>query len=290
MNINFNIIDTPKHYLDFLQNSEKSINETNSSFNIYLYIDILRATSTILTMLSNEVAEISVFATKELAFDKYNLLNNIEKLYLCGEENSIKPNGFFGGNSPFDYIDNDEIKNSHILFTSSNGAKIIANDTKQGNYFDLLENSNCQRYILSFLNFTVLINKLKEFIFAQNKLNNYTELNINLVCGGENNNISVEDTVCAIYFTQILTSNLLIHNNHEVLNNFSQDISILFNEIQELNINGKLNEKIFWVIRNKSTHIQRLKDLNYDKDIGFCLQFDKINLIARVVENKIFKI
>jgi phosphosulfolactate phosphohydrolase-like enzyme len=135
-----------------------------------------------------------------------------------------------------------------------------------------------------------LINKLKEFIFAQNKLNNYTELNINLVCGGENNNISVEDTVCAIYFTQILTSNLLIHNNHEVLNNFSQDISILFNEIQELNINGKLNEKIFWVIRNKSTHFQRLKDLNYDKDIGFCLQFDKINLIARVVKNKIFKI
>jgi len=289
------------------------------------YIDILRATSTFTTLFELGVKSIRVFKEPEIANEYYiknrinNKTNNNEML-LCGEINSIKPDNFYLGNSPIEYInhynnDNNILNSKQIIFTSTNGAKIISHniDSLKPKY------KNINQFILSFLNIEENVNYLVNNI-TNNLTNNINSVNQNdsdltdveiiLVCGGENGKISIEDTVCAIMFKYQILNNLnqrkINYNNINYSKNKSKNKDIELIEeslfVKELiqpneNINkselkseaiSKLILKNYkeYIYQN-SRHIERLKELKFEKDIEYCLELNKYKSVLILEENLI---
>ena len=115
-------------------------NGLNDDF-IIVVIDVLRATSTIVTALYLGASSvIPVTSVKEAKKVQKNL--HIENSLLCGEENIQKIEGFDLGNSPLEY-EKEFIKNKIIIFKTSNGTKVLRK------CYDLF--SDKKMYIASFL-------------------------------------------------------------------------------------------------------------------------------------------
>lgn len=245
-------------------------------------------------------------------------------MLLCGEKNSIKPKNFYLGNSPLEYLhlnkniisnERNYLKDKEILFTSTNGAKIISHDINilTSKYYKI------QQFVLSFLNIQENVNFLFESrinnldISEMNKdesntktknqnISNLIDLEIVLVCGGENGKLSIEDTVCALMFKyQILKkinnlelnfiiSDKINEKEHKDIENIKKAfIAEKFSENNENKNNIELiNELILnhykdYIYKN-SSHIERLKELNFEKDIEFCLAMNQYSSIL-ILEN-----
>ncbi|KYH29528.1 MULTISPECIES: 2-phosphosulfolactate phosphatase family protein [Clostridium] len=87
-----------------------------------IIIDILRATSVIITALNNGCNEVIPVVNVE---DAKNLVkNNRDKYILGGERNAVKIDGFDFSNSPLEYTE-DIVKNKTLVMTTTNGTKAI---------------------------------------------------------------------------------------------------------------------------------------------------------------------
>ena len=136
-------------------------------------IDVLRATSTIVTALHNGAKEIIPVSSVEFAmavsgnsFKGHTLLG--------GERNNIKIEGFALGNSPLEYKREIVEGKSIVLFTT-NGSRAIVKAKYASNLF-----------ILSFLNAAAIKEKMLE-------INEDWEI----LCSGNNGRFSYEDSACA---------------------------------------------------------------------------------------------
>ena len=141
---------------------------------VCLVIDVLRATSTIVTALSNGALLVKPVEKIEEA------INMKEKdLLLCGERNGLKIEGFDLGNSPLEYK-KEIVKGKKIVLTTTNGTKAIK----------LLKASKI--IAVSFLNVS----------FAVNAVKNFEEINI--VCSGTNGKFSLEDFLLSGLIVKLL--------------------------------------------------------------------------------------
>ena len=112
---------------------------------IVVVIDILRATSTITTIIDND-AKALIAVKDELSARKY-----INDNYLVGGERDGETiPGFDFGNSPFDYK-KDRVRDKTVVLTTTNGTKCI----------EMSSNAN-EVIIGSFLNLTAIVRYLKE--------------------------------------------------------------------------------------------------------------------------------
>lgn len=138
---------------------------------IVVVIDVLRATSVMLTAMKNGAKEIRPF--KEI--DKLMSYTKGQKGILkCGERNGTKIDGFDMGNSPLEY--QPEIVHGKIIcMTTSNGTNALVN-------------SSYGKKILigSYLNLDVLCKKI-------DKINE----DLVIVCAGTNGEFSLDDSLCA---------------------------------------------------------------------------------------------
>ena len=132
-------------------------------------IDVLRASSTISTILNNGAKEV-------IPVSNINDAKNYkEKGYIVGAEREGKVvEGFNFGNSPFEYTGK-MVKDKSVVLTTSNGTKAL----------HLAKDSN-QIYIGSFLNLDAIINRLI-------KDNN----DCILFCAGWKGHFSLEDSCLA---------------------------------------------------------------------------------------------
>ena len=132
-------------------------------------VDILRATSCMVTAFANGVESITPFANLEIcrAMKKQGYITS-------GERDGKKVEGFDKGNSPFEYTA-DEIRGKRIAFTTTNGTQAI-------------EKSKGAKEIVigSFLNLSSV---------ARHVLLN--ENNILVVCAGWKGKVNLEDTLFA---------------------------------------------------------------------------------------------
>jgi len=146
---------------------------------IFIVLDVLRATSLINTLFANDCYRIFV-------------LNDIEKAkkikrqnggLLAGERNGIPIPGFDIGNSPSE-VRKIKVKHQNIILTTTNGTIAIK------------KVSNAKMvYIGSFLN--ALECSIQAFKSAVNN-----QCNIKILCAGIQNRFSLEDSLCAGLFVR----------------------------------------------------------------------------------------
>lgn len=136
-------------------------------------IDVLRATTVIVTALENGAREVIPVSSVDFAMKVSGNAFGGQTL-LGGERNTNKIEGFSLGNSPKEYTSETVIGKSIILYTT-NGSKAIVKAKFSENLF-----------ICSFKNLKSLAEHLVN-------LNN----NVEILCAGSNGMFCIEDTVCA---------------------------------------------------------------------------------------------
>ena len=138
---------------------------------IVVVIDVLRATSVMLTAMKNGAKEIRPF--KEI--DKLTYYTkDLNEILKCGERNGTKIDGFDLGNSPLEYK-SEIVQGKIICMTTSNGTNALVN-------------SSYGKKILigSYLNLDLLCKKIDKI-----------GEDLVIVCAGTNGEFSLDDSLCA---------------------------------------------------------------------------------------------
>jgi 2-phosphosulfolactate phosphatase len=145
-------------------------------------IDVLRASTTIVTALANGSPGVVPVETPEEAL---RIAATRGACILGGERNGLKIDGFHLDNSPLEYTA-DNIFGRFIIFTTTNGTRAIRACAGADTLF-----------IASFLNAQAVVNVLEE-----------AEKHIVIVCAGTKGEPSIEDTACAGMLLDMLQKEL----------------------------------------------------------------------------------
>lgn len=229
------------------------IQRFNLTDKLVVVIDILRASSTIVTALSEGAKRIIPVYSIEDALKQAHTFNPGEVL-LAGERDGKKITGFTLGNSPFEYKKN-IVKEKTLILSTTNGVKAIER-VKQA-----------KRLIIgSFLNATAV---------AQCCLDYSGE--VLLVCSGDRGALSLEDAVCAGMIAEICKQVL------PELEFRSDDCIVAF----------QLYEKFkndFLKMMKESIWGKHLAQMGLEKDLVYCSQRNIYSAIpiGNVKSNAIF--
>lgn len=138
--------------------------------NIVVVVDILRATSAMVTAFAHGVKSMIPVATVEeaRAYQQKGFL-------AAAERNAIKIEGFDFGNSPLSYQNSEQIKDQTIAISTTNGTQAI--EAAKG---------TATIVVGAFLNIT----SLSQWISKQNK-------DVIILCAGWKNKFNLEDTLFA---------------------------------------------------------------------------------------------
>jgi 2-phosphosulfolactate phosphatase len=134
-------------------------------------IDVLRATSVIVTALDNGAESVVPVVTVEEAFE---LKRVNPRLLLSGERNAMPVKGFDTGNSPLEFTP-DVVCGRNIVMTTTNGTRAFWAASMAD---ELL--------VGSFLNRKAIVDALT-----------LTKNNVVLLCAGTNGEFSMDDALCA---------------------------------------------------------------------------------------------
>jgi 2-phosphosulfolactate phosphatase len=158
-----------------------------------------------------------------------------KKGFLVGAERKGQiVEGFDFGNSPYSYMI-DAVKDQTVVLSTTNGTKSI-NIAKDSGQVVIGALSN--------------LNALNEWLIKENK-------NVLCLCSGWQNKFNLEDTICA----GAILDHMLATGNYKSSEDSSIAAKYLFLSAKD-NIFGYLKA---------SSHRRRLKNLNLNEDIKFCL-------------------
>ncbi len=227
--------------------SPLSVDELYFTGKTTVVIDVLRASTTIITALQNGAKEIIPVGTVEFAVKVSGGMFGGQTL-LGGERNTKKIEGFALGNSPFEYSE-DVVSGKSVILYTTNGTKAIVKAKFSADLF-----------ICAFIN----VNALANHLFVLNK-------DIEIVCSGRSNNFSMEDTVCAgklISEIEKLNEELILSDSARA----SQALSKSF---------GKSILKML----KESEHGKILIENGFDDDLTFCSKLNTTNSIPYFIGN-----
>jgi len=176
------------------------------------------------------------------------------KGYLVGAERKGQiVEGFDFGNSPFSYM-KEEFRGKEVVLTTTNGTKSleVAKDAETV-------------VVGSFLNLTAL----SKWLSKQDK-------NILCLCSGWQDKFNLEDTICAGAISDFLIST----GNFISIEDSSIAAKYLFLSAKD-NYLGYLKS---------SSHRRRLKHLNLNEDIKYCLTPDQTDVIPILINGKLIKL
>lgn len=184
--------------------SASDIKEEKLKGRVVVVIDVLRATSVMVTALNNGVKEVIPVREIEEALDVAK--GEREKYILGGERNALKIEGFDYSNSPLDYT-KENVMNKTLVMTTSNGTRAI-------------KNSECADhiYIASMINAKAVAERL----VSLNK-------DVVFVNAGTQGEFSIDDFITSGYIIELLkgltsvdltdiaiTSNYIYKNNEDI--------------------------------------------------------------------------
>lgn len=147
------------------------VSQEKTKGKICVVIDVLRATSVMITALHNGAERIFPFKDIKTIQERCENLKNIIK---CGERNALKIDGFDLGNSPLEFT-KEKILGKDIYMSTTNGTKAVENSLSAEKII-----------ICSFLNIKSVSEKLLEY-----------KKDVVIVCAGTNGKFSLDDTLCA---------------------------------------------------------------------------------------------
>ena len=211
-------------------------------------IDVLRASSTILTALANGCPEVIPVAEPKEAFalaEKYGR----DQVLLGGEREARKIRGFDLGNSPDEY-GKEVVAGKKLIFTTTNGAKAF------------LEAAGAAEILVgAFLNISRVCSYLKK-----------EEREIFLFCAGRKGRLALEDLFCA--------------DDHDNLIFAAKDESVV--ELTDPARAGMLAYRQIAgmgpvvVALTQTDHGRYLASLGMASDLRYCGQVDLLPVLARL--------
>ncbi|MEJ2506069.1 MAG: 2-phosphosulfolactate phosphatase [Ignavibacteriaceae bacterium] len=199
-------------------------------------IDVLRASTTVISALSNGAKEVIPVGTVEFAVKVSGGMFGGQTL-IGGERNTKRIEGFALGNSPLEYT-RETVENKTIVFYTTNGSKAIAR-AKFSN----------ELFVCSFNNLLGMAQRLI-------KLNKDVEI----LCAGHNNLFSLEDTVCA----GMLVGRIKRLNRSVKISDSSIAAQVLYE---------KFEDDIPKMLDN-TEHGKRLIQNGFKKDIEYCSRYN----------------
>lgn len=204
-------------------------------------IDVLRASSSMVTALSNGAKKIIPVEDMSDAVKIARTMDARDYL-LCGEKNGVKIEGYQMGNSPLEYT-KEAIANKTLIFNTTNGTKAIK---KAGLASHI--------YIGTFLNQQCILDRLATH-----------DDEIVLICSGWQGRLSLEDTLYAGSLIYKLSGGKLPDN-------VKDGVKMAFG------VFDKYKDVLADTIM-KSDHAYRLRNLAPENDIPFCCQIDIFDVL-----------
>lgn len=200
---------------------------------LVIVIDVLRATSTIVTALANGCQAIIPVLTSEEALEKRLTLPGS---LLGGERDSLIIEGFDLGNSPFDYVP-EKVGGRRVIMTTTNGTRAIRDSIAAP-----------MIWMASFVNMqSIVLAILREFE------RNHKLQGIVVICAGTEERFDLPDTLCAGMFIDAVGSNVL-------LNDLGEAARMLYQSSED---------HLMETIRN-SVHGKKLISLGFERDLVYC--------------------
>lgn len=210
-------------------------------------IDVLRATSVMITALNNGAKEIIPALTVEDAWMNAKKFEK-EDILIGGERDAKKVEGFDLGNSPLEFS-TDKVKGKTIIISTTNGTKAL----------NACQNTN-EVLIGAFLNVDAVVKK----VIAKNELV--------LVCSGTNGKFSLDDGICAAMIIESLSRKLNVQTD---------DLGLtLFNTYRSEK--GDLKNLL-----KDCFHLNYLHAKGYERDVNYCLQKNSHNIVPYFKHQKI---
>ena len=224
-------------------------------------LDILRATSTMITALNHGTEAIYPVTSPDEAKKRKRELEKDPNVglpvILAGERKGEKIPGFERGNSPFEYIGERDEKNI-VVMTTSNGTQAIERVNRVPSVM-LLANINMRSALDAVL----------------------PGENIAILCSGSHGEFSFEDSLSAGIFLSRLNLTKQYSLNDQSL--FALHIA------QTLFPKKQWDEKIYFDAILNGIHAKRLIQLKAEKDIEFASQFDKFSLNGKLEDFSIVR-
>ncbi len=215
-------------------------------------IDVLRATTVIVTALKNGAREIIPVSTVDFAMKVSGNAFGGQTI-LGGERNTKKVEGFNLGNSPLEYTPAAVSGKSIILYTT-NGSKSIVKAKFSENLF-----------VCSFNNLPAIANYLVDL----NK-------DLEIICAGNNAGFNLEDAVCAGRLIGEMKA-------------LSDDIEVSDSGSASLVLDKTFGKNLLKLLK-ESEHGKLLIENGFAADIKYCAQFGTTDLIPCYVSGTIKKL
>ena len=210
------------------------------SAQVTIVVDVLRATSTIVTLLEGGVVRVypirSLQAARRLARQAHAIL--------AGERNGIAVPGFDYGNSPFRMAGAD-LHGRSVVLATSNGT-VVLNRVKSA---PLVLVGCC-------LNATACSQAAVEEARRRG-------LDINIVCAGRLGQFALDDAVCAGYLVGTLSQTIQAHGLQPILSDSAQAAQQLLGSYPDI-------ESAF----RHSSSGKRVIEIGDEADIAFCSRID----------------
>jgi 2-phosphosulfolactate phosphatase len=220
----------------------EEIKNRRLSDKLIIVIDVLRASSTIVTALAYGCRGLVPVLSPEQAKEKAQQFKK-EEVLLGGEREGIKIKGFDLGNSPREY-QKEIVEDRIIIFSTTNGVKTL--ERVRGAF---------RIIIASFLNLQATFNYCSNF-----------QGDILLACAGKEGYFSLEDTVCA---------GMLINSLRDIYSDTCQEVDA---NLTAQVLYKKFGNNILEMLR-KSQHGRYLESIGLRKDLEFCSQLDIFNIV-----------
>ena len=220
----------------------EEIKNTELEGKLVVVIDVLRASSTIVTALANGCRGFIPILSPKQAKEKAQQFEK-ERILLGGEREGKKIEGFDLGNSPREYK-GEVVKGKTIIFSTTNGVKTL----------EMAKNAH--RIIIgSFLN----LHAVGDYCA------NYRG-DILIICAGKEGKYSLEDAACA---------GMLVDSLKNALSDACKesDANLTAQLLYE-----KFGNNILKILR-KSQHGRYLESIGLEKDLMFCSQLDFFHIV-----------
>lgn len=229
---------------------------------VVVVIDILRASSTIVTALSRGAAAVLPCLTVEEALSVRNS-HPSGTVLLGGERGGVRIEGFDLGNSPREYTA-DKVRDRFVGFTTTNGTRALLRSLDASKIF-----------VGSFLNLSRIVDVLRD-----------SALPIHLVCAGTDGQITGEDVLFAGAVCQRLTGNdsagessfVLTDSAEIALSMWREQVGVEPNAANADHPTDESQRTLRALLQTRGG--RNLRRLGYDADIAFCSQIDAIPVLV----------
>jgi 2-phosphosulfolactate phosphatase len=237
--IQIEVFFTPRH-VEEMQLKDKNV----------IVIDVLRASTTIVTALCNGAREIiPVGSIENAAKISGSLMSDVT--LRAGERNAKMIEGFNLGNSPLEYRE-EVVRGKSIIFVTTNGSGAIVRGRHAKNLV-----------VAGFVNISPVV----DFFVRLNE-------SLTIICAGKANNFCIEDAVCAGRIVNELKKRLPGLCTMDDAGEAAQALDKTF---------GK---NLLKLLKN-SEHGRYLSEIGFEEDLAYCGTLDTLPVLPLLVGNTV---